>query len=103
MLFDNICVLETLLGRVWNDFGLPNSFPKEVLEASSRPSKIYSFQLGLPGGVQNGFWKRFGHLGAGFSTIFADNFRLKIESEVCLSLQFYIAFRRAPNALIFFD
>ena len=54
-IFDGICVLETLLEPVWNDFGLPNGFPKEVLEASSRLSKTYSFQRGLPGGCQNGF------------------------------------------------
>ena len=59
-------VLETLPRRVWNDFGVPNGLPKEVLEASSRPSKTSSFQLGLPGGLWNGLWRPFGPLGAGF-------------------------------------
>ena len=65
-MFEVTCVLETLPGRVWNDFGLPNGLPKEVLEASSRPSKTSSLSLGLPGGLQNGFWEPFGPLGAGF-------------------------------------
>ena len=65
-MFEVTCVLETLPGRVWNDFRLPNGFPKEVLEASSRPSKTSSLSLGLPGGLQNGFWEPFGLLGAGF-------------------------------------
>ena len=77
---------EALPKRVWKDFGLPNGLPKEVLEASSRPSKTSSFQLGLLGGVRNGFWRRFGPLGAGFWTIFGDNFSFQIESEVCLLL-----------------
>ena len=59
-------VVEALPGQVWNDFGLPNGLPKEVLEASSRPSKTSSFQLGLLGGLRNGFWRPFGPLGAGF-------------------------------------
>ena len=42
-LFEVTCVLETLLGQVWNDFRLPNDIPREVLEASSRPSKTFSF------------------------------------------------------------
>ena len=71
-------VLETLLGRVRNDFGLPNGLPKEVLEASSRPSKTSSLQLGLSGGLQNGFWTPFGPLGTGFGTIFGGIFDLKI-------------------------
>ena len=41
--FEVTCVLKTLPGRVWNDFRLPNGLPKEVLEASSRLSKTYSF------------------------------------------------------------
>ena len=48
------------------DFGLPNGLPEELLEASARPLKTSSFQLGLLGGLQNGFWKPFGPLGAGF-------------------------------------
>ena len=54
-MIDVMCILETLLGEVWNDFGLPNGSPKEVLEASSRHEKTTSLQLGLPGGFQNGF------------------------------------------------
>ena len=42
-LFEVTGVLETLPGRVWIDFRLPNRLPKEVLEASLRPSKTYSF------------------------------------------------------------
>ena len=76
--FEVTFVLETLPGRVWNDFELPNGFPKEVLEASSRPSKTFSFQLGLPRGLQNGFWKPFGPLGAAILTIFRSNLSLKI-------------------------
>ena len=34
--FKDSCVLETYLGRVWNDVGLSNGLPKEVREASSR-------------------------------------------------------------------
>ena len=101
-LFEVTCVLETLPGRVWNDFGLPNSFPKEVLEAFSRPPKTYSFHLGLPGGLWNGFWKPFGPLGARFWSISGGHFSFKIWSEVCLSLQFCIAFRPVPNALNFY-
>ena len=85
-LFDIRCVSETLPERVWKDFGLPNGCPKEVLEASSRLSKTYSFQRGLPGRCQNGFWSPFGPLGARCLALFGDNFNLKIESEVCLSL-----------------
>ena len=40
--FEVTCVLETLPGRVWTDFRLPNGLPKEVLETSSRPSKTSS-------------------------------------------------------------
>ena len=64
--FEVTYVLETLPGRVWNDFRLPSGLPKEVLEASSRPSKTSSFQLGLPRGLQNGFWKLFGLVGTRF-------------------------------------
>ena len=65
-MFEVTCVLEALPGRVWNDFRLPNGSPKEVLEASSRHEKTTFLQLGLPGGLQNGFWESFGPLGAGF-------------------------------------
>ena len=34
--------------------------------------------------------------------MFGNNFSFKIFSEVCLSLQFCIAFRRVPNALNFY-
>ena len=94
---------EALPERVWKDFGLPNGLPKQVLEASSRPSKTSSLQLGLPGGLQNGFWTPFGPLEAGFWTIFGGNLSLKIVSEVCLSLQFCIVCRRGPNAWNFFS
>ena len=65
-MIDVICFLETLLGEAWNDFGLPNGSPKEVLEASSGRSKTSSFQLGLPGRLWNGFWIPFRPRGAGF-------------------------------------
>ena len=52
--------------RFWNEFGLPNSFPKEVLEASSRHQKTSFPQLGLPGRLQKGFWTPLAPLGAGF-------------------------------------
>ena len=100
-IFDISCVLEALPWRFWNDFGLPNSLPKEVLEASSRLSKTSSLQLGLPGGLQNGFWTPFGPLGAGFWTIFGNSLSLKVQSDVCLLLLLCIAFRRTPNALKF--
>ena len=57
---------EALPERVWKDFGLPNDLPKQVLEASSRRSKTSSFQLGLSGVLQNGFWRLFGPPGAVF-------------------------------------
>ena len=79
-LFDISCVLGALPWRLWNDFGLPNSLPKEVLEASSRPSKTSSFQLGFPGCFQNGFWRPFGPFGARVWIIFGDNFSFKIKS-----------------------
>ena len=68
-LFDIRCVSEALPERAWKDFGVPNGVPKQVLEASSRPSKTSSFQLGRLGGLQNGFWEAFGPLGAGFWNI----------------------------------
>ena len=85
-LFDISCVLEALPWRLWNNFGLLSSFQKEVLEASSRPSKTCSLQLGLLGSLQNRFWTPFGFFGAGFWTILEGNFSFKIEFEVCLWL-----------------
>ena len=67
------------------DFGLPNSLPKEVLEASSRPSKTSSFQLGLPGSFKNDFWTPFGPLGAGFWTSPGHRFRSQIHSQAALT------------------
>ena len=95
--FEVTCVLETLPGRVWNDFRLPNGLPKEVLEASLRPSKTSSLSLGLLGGLQNGFWEPFGSLGAGFYIIFGCIFRVKIYFDLCVSLQFCIVCHRASN------
>ena len=65
-LFKHSCVLETYLGRVRTDFGLPHGVPKEVHEASARHSKTSSFQLGHLGRLQNGFWTPFGLIGAEF-------------------------------------
>ena len=58
-LFEVTCVLETLLGWAWNDFGLPNGVPKHFLEASSKPSKTFLAvwpSLRRPRSHQNGFW-----------------------------------------------
>ena len=96
-LFEITCVLETRPGEVWRHFGLPHGSPKHVFQASSRLSKTFSSQFGLPGTSRMECGGYLHPLALAFEQ-FGTCCSLKTYSEVCLSHQFYIAFRGAPNA-----